>query len=680
MQEKTKVAILGGGMGALTTAFMLTDRPELRDRYDITVYQMGWRLGGKGASGRNHERGERIEEHGPHFFMGFYSNAFWLMQKCYRELARPATAPLARWDDAFKPQSLITLMERRDDAWTKWPLPFPFFDDVQPGFPDADEIPSTGGEPSTVWEYVTKLLGWLGDTYERLPAEVQLVNLGALLHHAREIAEAIPQPLLRVRSPLHDIIAESLDRFVRHLEVAVEDHLAVDDAIRRLWILLRLGAAIAHGLIEDRVVERGFDPLDGEDFRQWLGRHGAPQPAVWSAPVQAIYDLVFAYERGDTAHPNLAAGTALRGTLRLFFDYKGAFLWKMQAGMGDVVFAPLYQVLKRRGVKFRFFHRIENLGLSPNRNLIDTIDLTIQATVKPGLDPDGEYSPLYPVKDLPCWPSEPLYDQLVQGEQLKQVNLESAWTTWQGDKMTLRRSQDFDVVLLGISLGPLPFVCRELITARPDWQELVGRVQTVQTQAAQLWLKLDARGLGWDARERAMIGSYAQPWNAWVDMSQLIDREDFPSHPVHSIAYSCGPLTDSDVIPDPGKDGEFPARESARVKQQLVDFLRTMARPLWPRATDPRNPAGLDWALVVDLFWRGNIDPCERYVLSVQGSTGARLRAGDSGFDNLYLAGDWTATGLNVGCAEAAVMSGMQAARKICGHPWRVVGETDVLL
>src|SRR5438105_3202649 len=188
----TKIAILGGGMGAMTAAFMLTDRPELRGRYDITVYQIGWRLGGKGASGRNLDRGKRIEEHGPHFFAGFNANAFWLMQKCYRQLARPANSPLAVWDDAFKPHGLITLMEEQNGGWAKWWLPFPIFFDNKPGFPDADEIPAGGGKPSTVWEYVSKLLRWLGGLYESLPAPVQMVNLGGLLHHALQLTEALP--------------------------------------------------------------------------------------------------------------------------------------------------------------------------------------------------------------------------------------------------------------------------------------------------------------------------------------------------------------------------------------------------------------------------------------------------------------------------------------------------------
>ncbi len=61
--KRKKIAILGGGAGAMSAAFGLTERPNWQDEYEITVYQMGWRLGGKGASGRNLKLGSRIEEH-----------------------------------------------------------------------------------------------------------------------------------------------------------------------------------------------------------------------------------------------------------------------------------------------------------------------------------------------------------------------------------------------------------------------------------------------------------------------------------------------------------------------------------------------------------------------------------------------------------------------------------------
>jgi uncharacterized protein with NAD-binding domain and iron-sulfur cluster len=51
------------------------------------------------------------------------------------------------------------------------------------------------------------------------------------------------------------------------------------------------------------------------------------------------------------------------------------------------------------------------------------------------------------------------------------------------------------------------------------------------------------------------------------------------------------------------------------------------------------------------------------------GSDRYRLRSDESGFDNLYLAGDWTDNGLNAGCIEAAVLSGLQAANAVLGRP-----------
>ena len=108
--DRIKVAVVGGGCAALTAAFELT-RPVHRGRYEVTVYQQGWRLGGKGASGRGPSG--RIEEHGLHLWMGWYENAFRLMRQCYEELDRdPRAMPhrhLARRLQA-------RLLHRRDGA------------------------------------------------------------------------------------------------------------------------------------------------------------------------------------------------------------------------------------------------------------------------------------------------------------------------------------------------------------------------------------------------------------------------------------------------------------------------------------------------------------------------------------------------------------------------------------
>ena len=110
-ETREKITIIGGGLGSMTTAFALTD-PRFEKHYDVTIYQMGWRLGGKGSSGRNADSHQRIEEHGLHIWFGFYDNAFTVMRQCYDELARNPNAPLARLDDAFHEQNYITFEER----------------------------------------------------------------------------------------------------------------------------------------------------------------------------------------------------------------------------------------------------------------------------------------------------------------------------------------------------------------------------------------------------------------------------------------------------------------------------------------------------------------------------------------------------------------------------------------
>ena len=62
MVARKKVAILGGGLGAVSAAWELTNAPDWQHQFEsVTLYQIGWRLGGKAASGRNAKEFERIE-------------------------------------------------------------------------------------------------------------------------------------------------------------------------------------------------------------------------------------------------------------------------------------------------------------------------------------------------------------------------------------------------------------------------------------------------------------------------------------------------------------------------------------------------------------------------------------------------------------------------------------------
>src|ERR1700741_5112203 len=118
-----KIAVLGGGVGAMFAACQLTKFSDPDDPFDITVYQMGWRLGGKGASGRNRLAGNRIEEHGLHVWGGFFENAIKLMRACYEELNPPGsknTGVFSKFDEAFVPWDDIALADSLPGGWEYW--------------------------------------------------------------------------------------------------------------------------------------------------------------------------------------------------------------------------------------------------------------------------------------------------------------------------------------------------------------------------------------------------------------------------------------------------------------------------------------------------------------------------------------------------------------------------------
>ena len=121
---KEKIAILGGGFGSLAAAYHLTATPALRRRYDVEIYQMGWRLGGKCATGRDERN--RILEHGLHFWFGCYDNAWAMLRDIYAEWDKPADCPFQTGLDAFQPQNFTPLWTQQGDGeWGFWNVEWP---------------------------------------------------------------------------------------------------------------------------------------------------------------------------------------------------------------------------------------------------------------------------------------------------------------------------------------------------------------------------------------------------------------------------------------------------------------------------------------------------------------------------------------------------------------------------
>lgn len=696
--KRRKVAILGGGMGALTTALNLTNSPDWQENFEITVYQLGWRLGGKCASSRGPN--DRIEEHGIHGFMGSYFNALPMMSDVYAELGRRPEQPLATFEEAFLPSGFTLLWEFQNGALKPWPTVAP-----------SNDVPPTDGSyykgvPTAIHAILEEVEAMLGAA-QGVPQLADQCLRGLLVKARQQLAET-PITL----GPEHPLVGEiqlargviaGLAKTVDLLAPGVREHA---EDLRRALLTLDFYATLIVGALSDNVQVEGYDRLDLENWAEWLQRHGCHAATLHSPVVMTTVNICYQSPNGDTSRAaRMGAGCYLNWTLRAC-AYMTDLLWSFAAGTGETVVAPVYEVLRRRGVKFEFFHKVEALRLDPNdRSRIGAVEMTVQATLK---HPERGYQPLIEVKGLPSWPSAPLYDQLVEGEYLKAtgIDLESYWNGWPDaayphlkHARTLRAGVEFDELVLAISIGAAPYLCKELIDESQAWRDMVAHIPALQTQAMQIWLKKDAMELGWkwplnpEKHELALSGTYFCPPNGNANFPHLLKWETWPkANEPKALWYFCG-LMPSYEPPPPFTDTDYPRRQAERVKLQCMQYLSATTGFMLPGATVRSNnlagdPLGLDYDLLVDSretgpgalaaqgvqrfdsqFWRANIDPTELYVSSPPGSVAYRLEAWGSGFDNLTLAGDWIYTGLNVGSFEGATMSGKLASYALSGAP-----------
>ncbi len=244
------------------------------------------------------------------------------------------------------------------------------------------------------------------------------------------------------------------------------------------------------------------------------------------------------------------------------------------------------------------------------------------------------------------------------------------------------RGEHFDDAVLAMSIGSLLPLCEELQKHSPDFARMLANQHTVATQAFQVWLTEPLRpGLGWPFRDDSILSSYVEPMDTYCNMSQLLDREAWPPDDrVQDIAYFCGVLSDE---PD-----ETQPKATQRARHKGVTYLGRDSGTVWPKAI---SDGSFDWGYLFDhhrhegearfdaQYWRANIEGSERYVTTYAGTVEHRLEAHESGFGNVWLAGDWTDNGIDGGSVEAAVASGRLASRAICGFPREVPGTSGWL-
>lgn len=724
---KRRIAILGGGLASLSAAYELTSYDGWRDRYEVTLYQIGWRLGGKTSNGFG--PGDRIEERGIHIFQGWYQNAFRMVQDAYAYMEAHHLAegsPLPKWTDAFVPDdaTLFTELDRERGVWTNWPVLFPY----------DKQLPGTAGPPP-VHEILREAVGLFAELVLGSPYQAHQGCLSKLLapeliewfftppweksapdwwKHASNLADerhgAIEKREVRWLKQAAELLGQlkgkpmvQLGPFeVSALRVATElfaagmavlrliapADTASESRLAHIVVLGEFGLANLRGVLADVYDEKtsrfDFHRINDFDYRDWLLSHGLPSAFADSAPVRFIYCGAFHNLFGD-APGKLAADMGVRSLLASV-TYRGSLVWKLTAGTGGSLTAPLYKMLSHRGVRFEFFHDVEEIHWSPGDE-IESITVGVQAE----LNGKDEYEPLVNVKGLDGWPSHPLYAQL-EPEQARRlehehIDLESPWSPWKPVKArVLRRGVDFDDIVLGIPIGATAKICSSIVEHSDAWKKMVDQVRTTPTLGVQLWLRPTLADLGMDLPQWGMSPGdepnsviYADLLYSWTDMGLVLPFEGWPPEDIPGqLSYYCGTWPLPGPLP-PYSDHGFPARERKRLMDYSRRWLGENMGWFWPEAIKSGNQ--FDLSLLVDPYdpqnerdasgddrfaaqwFVANIEPTNHYTLAWPGTDRYRLRADQSGFENLFLCGDWTNFGLNIGHVEGAVTSGLLAAQ-----------------
>jgi uncharacterized protein with NAD-binding domain and iron-sulfur cluster len=706
-ERKTRVVVLGAGPAGLAAAFGLSDTEEQRSKYDVTVYQMGWRAGGKCSTGRAGAE-MRVEQNGTHYLFGCYDACFDMAKRAFDELSNLYINTFGTYEEAFLPRNLLVFTQRFRGEWHLWPI----------RFPANTTIPGTRDGALPFLDYTSMLLGAIvelvagfrafGSVAAKAPFESGFEKpewLYKLLMPVETLidegARVVIDTLSRATKQLTDTFLTGPDRerllgvvsaLLKQLRSVMYRLLAkrIDEniSVNRFFMQLDFACANVIGIIDDDVMKPGgLGALDVYEYREWLRRHGAREMTCNAPFLNTWYDAVAAYVEGDPERPNLSAAVTLNSLLRSVLTYKGAFAYQMTSEIGDSFVAPIFGALRERGVKVQFFQRVHDVVPDDAGNIV-RIDMERQIALKSG-DPSS-YDPFVVVQGRNAWPNEPRWEQLDLPGGERPADLESFYTTWRGAHYQLEQGDDFDVVVLALPIGVLPYHCARIVEKQPAWRDMIAALRAVETQSLRLWFLPDLAGLGWPW-EPPIVSGFAKPFSTWEDDSHLATHEAWPAGKAPgALASVFGALPATWPPPGPD-DAGYPARQNAAMKANADRWLANSAGALWKGATDPRNPSGLDFDKLVDLenragaarlafqTFRANSGPIEAYTMATSGTLKFRLRTDESGYRNLYLAGDWIRNGVGIGSVEGAVVSGLQASRAISGYPRRIPNESREL-
>ena len=474
----------------------------LRERFEVIVYELGWQLGGKGASGRAPHRGagaggRRIQEHGLHIWFGFYEHAFGMLRDAYEESGLAAGDDW--WRAPFEKCDAVSLYEQRDDGtWVRHSIKLPRRRRF--GSRTADraaasrigrmlarttrliatglrtELGATIG--GGAWPAADDHTSRVASTLDQIAAEFdgsRLRVLGRRRAASRRHAAGF--------SRLDDARAADVDRqrsngclaSSRRRPRSAARAAGVTEPIERLWRgVLELVTAALTGIVRDDVLWRGFGP-----WTRRISENGSSATApvmsagAFAGSARAVRpDVRISRRRQASAEPGRREGPPvaadddqLRGRVHVADARRDGRRGVRAAVPGA----------EQRGVSFHFFSEVTRLRLMPGRPVIDAIELTRHATVAAGAD---AYDPLERIGDWWCWPAEPDRAQLPIASRRPRRST---------------RGADFDDVVLAIPVGASGGHLRRAGAGRPRFKLMLDRAGDRADQGAAALADQDDR-------------------------------------------------------------------------------------------------------------------------------------------------------------------------------------------
>jgi uncharacterized protein with NAD-binding domain and iron-sulfur cluster len=677
-----KIAIVGGGMAALSAAFELTRTRAHQDRFEVTIYQLGWRLGGKAASGRDSYG--RIVEHGLHVWFGCYENAFGILREAYEAWDPQEEQSIRGIDGAFQTQAetIIGSGDLRQFIRMRWPhLPNGH---AGVGDPDLD-----------FWRCVEQLQEVIFCMFDgaedalRNTSRRKTIYGSEFLWARKLLARLAKHPAYRTESELR--------RYVAYIRRIVQTARANAD-LQESYVgqfrtqLLDVGTAIIKGLIFDLALGgKTITDLDQIEFRDWLCQNGADRSSAYeSFLVKALYDSMLQYVKGDPRYPSYAAGVAAQVALRLYGSYRGDFVYELSAGMGEVVVTPIYRVLRQRGVKFEFFHKLTRIGLNGAKDAIATLTFDQQVRLK-----SGTYEPTMPPSDtsgyLEYWPNEPDWSQIDLSDPLACSDLESYWCLQKVGECTLRQGDHFDEVVLAIPVSAFMQLnevdegpCAELIAASASFRRMTETASPVPSISVQAWMTQSTKDMGGIAG--AQLAAGPRPLDIYADRTVEMNYENwqpYGSDAPRSLQFLCD-VFETDLFRESAETPNVMESAQKLALHTSAYWFANKAAILWPNSV---SQGCFDWDLLLDpqdrtgqerlgfQVVKPNVSPTDCCAGSPPGSTQWRLATDASGFRHLFLTGSWIDSGFNTECIETAVISGRQCARAIRRDGFDIPGE-----